>query len=105
MRKLRKSLLAIADITAIARVEGDPPQLISSPKVCVEVGYALQSKRREQLLLAAQERREMRGVYAFDLPRYQQVQFKNETELGQILPSAVETPLQGFNILMSGKAD
>lgn len=99
MRKLRKSLLFVADVTAIASMGGDPPQLIPSPNVCVEVGYALQSKRTEQILLAAQERPQLSGQYPFDLPRYQQISFRNAKELKNILPSAIEAQLQRFNLL------
>ncbi|MGB3560306.1 MAG: hypothetical protein WBA24_17345, partial [Geitlerinemataceae cyanobacterium] len=45
LRKIRRSLLFIADTTAIARVPGDEPQLIPSGNVCIEIGYALQCKR------------------------------------------------------------
>lgn len=98
MRKLKKSLLFIADVSAIASIDSEPRQLIPSPTVCVEVGYALQSKRTEQILLVAQDRPTLKGEYLFDLPRHQQLSFKTVEELQNILPAAIEAQLQRFNL-------
>jgi hypothetical protein len=100
MRRIRKSLLFIADSTAIARFQGEemPAQLIPSPKVCLELGYALQSKSREQILLAQMERPEMKGQFPFDLPNYQRIWFKDAAELDQMLPSAIEAQLGRYNL-------
>ena len=75
------------------------PQLIPSPKVCVEVGYALQCKRSEQILLAQQERKDMPGCCPFDLPARNRLVFQSKTELHKILPKMVEAQLQRFNLL------
>ena len=99
LQKIRKSLLFIADGTPIARVEGkETAQLIPSPNVCVEIGYALQSKRSEQILLAQMQRPDLAGQYPFDLPNHQLLQFKNGAELNKILPSVIETQLHRFNL-------
>ncbi|MEL7223683.1 MAG: hypothetical protein AAGL17_02195 [Cyanobacteria bacterium J06576_12] len=68
MRQIRRSLLYIADGTPIHSIDGTPPQLVPSPKVCVEMGYALQSKRAEQIILAQMERTDMPGQFPFDTP-------------------------------------
>lgn len=98
-RKIRKSLLFIADTTPILQIDGTPPQLIPSPKVCVEVGYALQSKRSEQVLLAQMERSDITGQFPFDIPNRNRLLFRNKTELRKILPPAIETQLQRFNLV------
>jgi len=99
MRKIAKSLLFIADGTPIAQIEGkDSQQLLPSPNVCVEVGYALQSKRSEQILLVQMERSDFSGQFPFDLPTHQQLLFSHSTELSQMLPQVVETLLQRFNL-------
>jgi hypothetical protein len=98
MRKIRQSLLFIADGTSIARIEGSPPQLLPSPKVCVEVGYALQCKRAEQILLAQMERPDLPGQFPFDLPSHQRLLFKNAKDLRQTLPKLLKTQLQRFNL-------
>ncbi|MEO0538021.1 MAG: hypothetical protein AAF215_29695 [Cyanobacteria bacterium P01_A01_bin.123] len=98
MRKLRKSLLFIADGTPILSIDGTPPQLIPSPKVCVEVGYALQCKRTDQILLTQMERGAMPGQFPFDLPSGNRLVFGNKTQLNKTLPSLVETHLQRFNL-------
>lgn len=99
MRKIRKSLLFIADGTAILQLDGNPPQSIPSPKVCVEVGYALQCKRTEQILLTQMERSTINGQFPFDLPSNNRLLFRNKTELHKALPQAIETQLQRFNLL------
>ena len=44
MQKIRKSLLFVADTTPIAHIERQKTaQLVPSPNVCIELGYALQS--------------------------------------------------------------
>jgi hypothetical protein len=99
MRKIRKSLLFIADGTPVARIEGEKtPQVLPSPNVCVEIGYALTAKRTEQILLAKMERKDLPGQFPFDLPNYQQLLFQNPDELRQTLPSVMEALLQRFNL-------
>ncbi len=72
LRKIRKSLLFIADTTPIASINGkESPQLIPSPNVCIEMGYAIQSKRSEQILLAQMQRPDLEGEFPFDLPKQQ----------------------------------
>jgi hypothetical protein len=99
MRKIRKSLLFIADGTPIASINGTPPRLIPNPSVCVEMGYALQCKRSEQILLAQMERSDLTGQFPFDLPARSRVLFRNRGELHKSLPEAIETQLQRFNLL------
>jgi hypothetical protein len=99
MRSIRQCLLFVADGTSIAQISDTPPLLIPSPKVCVEVGYALQSKRSEQLLLAQMERSDVPGQFPFDLPSQNRLVFKDKTQLHKLLPKAVEIQLQRFNLL------
>ena len=99
MRKIRKSLLFIADTTPIASIENkETVQLIPSPNVCVEIGYAIQSKRSEQILLAYMQRPDINGQFPFDLPTQQILQFKDSKELNRILKEAIETQLARFKL-------
>jgi hypothetical protein len=99
MRKIRKSLLFIADTTPIANIAGkETNRLIPSPHVCVEIGYAIQSKRSEQILLAHMQRPEFEGQFSFDLPTQQILQFQNSDELNKILTTAIETQLARFKL-------
>lgn len=99
MRNIRKSLLFVADTTPITSIAGkENNQLIPSPNVCVEVGYAIQSKRSEQILLAQMQRSDLEGKLPFDLPTIQSMQFKEGKELNKMLPKMLETQLQRFNL-------
>ena len=99
LRQIKKSLLFIADGTAIAQVSiGDSQQLLPSPQVCLEMGFALQSKSSEQLLLLQMERSDLQGDYPFDLPSHQQLACKNPSELEKSLPSILESLLQKYNL-------
>lgn len=99
MRKIRRSMLFIADTTAIASIAGkETNQLIPSPNVCVEVGYAIQSKRSEQLLLAQMQHPDFEGEFPFDLPLQQIVQFRDSAELNKILTKVMETQLGRFKL-------
>jgi hypothetical protein len=99
LRKIRKSLLFIADGTPVVAIEGEKTSLlIPSPNVCVEMGYALTAKRTEQILLAKMERSNLPGQFPFDLPSYQQLLFQKPDDLRQTLPLVMETLLQRFNL-------
>ncbi|MBE9009489.1 hypothetical protein IQ250_04645 [Pseudanabaenaceae cyanobacterium LEGE 13415] len=99
MRSIRQCLVFIGDGTPIAQIPDTPPLLIPSPKVCVEMGYALQSKRSEQILLVQMERSDMPGQFPFDLPSQNRLTFKDKTQLRKSLPKAIESQLQRFNLL------
>ncbi|MBE9032983.1 hypothetical protein IQ266_24915 [filamentous cyanobacterium LEGE 11480] len=100
MRSIRQSLLYVADGTSITELDdGDAPQAIPSPKVCVEVGYAIQAKRVEQILIAHMERPEMSGQFPFELPTQNRLVFKNKTQLAKVLKGAIESQLQRFNLI------
>jgi hypothetical protein len=99
MRSIRQSLLFIADGTSITQIDDTTPmQLIPSPQVCVEMGYALQCKRSEQILLTQMERSQMGGHFPFDLQTESRVLFKDKTSLHKVLPKALEQALQRFNL-------
>jgi len=99
LRQIKKSLLFIADGTAIAQVNlGDTQQLLPSPQVCLEMGFALQSKRSEQLLLLKMERSDLQGDYPFDLPSHQQLSYQSTTELATTLPTVLTSLLQKYNL-------
>jgi len=99
MRQIRKSLLFVADGTPVASIAGETsPLLIPSPHVCVEMGYALTTKKTEQILLAQMERLDLPGQFPFDLPNYQQLLFQQSEDLRCSLPSVIEAMLQRFNL-------
>ncbi|MBD2003830.1 MULTISPECIES: hypothetical protein [Cyanophyceae] len=99
MRKIRKCLLFVADGTPVTGISKEETTLlIPSPNVCVEIGYALQSKRSEQLLLAQMERNDLAGEFPFDFPNHQQLLFTTASELRQTLPPLLETLLHRFNL-------
>lgn len=98
MQKIRKSLLFIADTTPVTEIKDKTPKLIPSPNVCIELGYAIQSKRSEQILLAQMQRSDLTGQFPFDLPNHQYLQFNDSEELSKIMPQVIETQLLRFNL-------
>jgi hypothetical protein len=98
MRSIRQCLVFIGDGTPIGVIPDSPPQLLPSPKVCVEVGYALQAKRADQVLLAQMERAELPGQFPFDLPTGQRLVFRDKAQLHRVLPKAVEAQLLRFGL-------
>lgn len=100
MRRIRKSLLYVADTTPIASISPeDKPGLLFSPNVCVEIGFAIESKDSSQILFTNMERPDLAGDIPFDLSSYKQLSFKNEAELTKTLPNLLKALLQRFNIL------
>jgi len=95
--KLKRSLLFIADVSAISEINSDPPQLIPSPHVCVEVGYALQTKRSGQIMLIQVGSQEQ-GIFPFDLPIHQRLVVNSYDALAHQLPSAIAVHLERFNL-------
>nr|WP_199302675.1 hypothetical protein [Oscillatoria sp. FACHB-1406] len=95
LRKIRKSLLFIADTTPIAKTDSNA--LLPSPNVCVEIGFALQHKRTEQILFIQQEH--LDGKFPFDLVNRQQLTFKSAEDLQKTLPETLETLLARFKML------
>jgi hypothetical protein len=99
MRKIRKSLLFIADTTAITSLNSqETNQLIPSPHVCVEMGYATHCKRSEQILLVQMQRPDLEGEFTLDLPTQQFLQFKDSTELNKMLTGMMEIQLSKFKL-------
>jgi hypothetical protein len=99
MRKIRKSLLFIADITPISQVLGKEAAIpIPSPNVCIEIGYAIQSKRTEQILLTQMQRPELPGQFPFDLPPTQMLLYKDAKELNKMLTTMLEMQLGRFKL-------
>ncbi len=96
LRAIRKSLLFIADGTPIGLASGTD-RLLLSPSVCIELGYALQCKQNQHILLVQQER--LDGILPFDLPSHQQLLFNTPADLPKVLPPLLETLLQRFNLL------
>ncbi len=99
LRKIRKSLLYIADGTPISQVTPEEtPHLLLSSAVCAEMGYAIQCKRPGQILLLNMERSDFQGQFPFDIPTHRRLSFKNNSELQKTLPSLIEASLQPFNL-------
>lgn len=98
MRSIRQSLLFIADTTAIAASPMNPAQIMPSPTVCVEVGYALQCKRSEQILLTQMERSDLPGQFPFDVPTQNRLVYKDRTQLRKTLPNLIQTQLQRYSL-------
>jgi hypothetical protein len=99
MRRIRKSLLYIADTTPVASIpKKDKSGLLFNPNVCVEIGFAIESKDSSQIFLINMERPELIGDVPFDLSSYKQLSFKNEAELTKTLPNLLKILLQRFNL-------
>ncbi|NMF85633.1 hypothetical protein [Nodosilinea sp. P-1105] len=97
-RKIRQALLFVADGTPILPSPGEPAIAVPHPHVCVEMGYALQAKQLDQILLAQMERPDIGGQYPFDLPAQQRLTFKTQADLHKHLPKALEQQLARFNL-------
>ncbi|MDJ0845123.1 hypothetical protein [Crocosphaera sp.] len=85
----------VVDGTPITQIEQEETsRLIPSPYICTELGYALESKRKGQLLLLHQQRADISGQWPFDLPSHQQLEFKTTEDLSHTLPQVIEALLQ-----------
>jgi hypothetical protein len=99
MRKMRKSLLFIADTTPVTSIDGKENKLlIPSPNVCVEIGYAIQSKKSEQILLLQEMRSDIPGEFPFDLPKTQILKFEDHNKLEKLLSQGIQAQLGRFKL-------
>ncbi len=98
MTRLKRSLLFIGDVSPIAQIDSKPPQLLLSPQVCVDVGYALQAKSLDQILLIQIQNVDDQSVFPFDLAVYQRLVVKDRNALAQQLPDAIARHLERFNL-------
>lgn len=96
LRQIRHSLLHIVDLTPLGEQDG---RLCCDPQVCLELGYSLQQKHSNQILLLAQRDTGDRRVMPFDLPEYRQLTFQNQAELTQTLPTFLESALQPYRLI------
>lgn len=100
LRRIRKSLLFIADVSPlIAFKQGETEMLLPHPSVCVEIGYALEAKQTQQILLVRRSRDDLQGNFPFDIVPHQQLNFTNVVELEKTLLPMLTTMLQRFNLL------
>ncbi len=99
LRKIRKSLLFIADATPIASIPGEnKTSLILDSIVCVEIGYAIRSKDNGQILLLRMERPDLTGKFPFDVAGYKQLNYATIPDLQKTLPKLSQALLQKFNL-------
>ena len=99
LRKIRKCILFIADATPIASVATDKSSnLILDSNVCVEIGYALRSKDRGQILLLKMETPDRSGILPFDMAEYKQLNYTSTADLQKNLPKLTQVLLQKFNL-------
>ncbi|MGF1540936.1 MAG: hypothetical protein ACFCU5_10875 [Pleurocapsa sp.] len=99
LRKIRKSLLFIADATPIASIPGENnTSLILDSNVCVEIGYAIHSKDNGQILLLKMEKPDLAGKLPFDVSGYKQLNYSTTSELQKTLPKLTQALLQKFNL-------
>ena len=99
-RKIRKSLLFIADGTPIASIPGEnnKSHLLLSSNVCVEIGYALESKDKGCILILQKERPDLTGEFPFDVSGYKQLIYQTPKDLNQNLPKVIEALLKKYNL-------
>ena len=100
LRKIRKSLLFLAEGTPIASIKDEKARshLLLSSNVCVEIGYALESKDKGCLLLLQRERPDLTGELPFDVSGYKQLTYKAPGDLTKTLPKVMETLLKRYNL-------
>lgn len=99
LRKIRKSLLFIADATPVASIPGEKQaSLLLDSNVCVEIGYGIHNKDNGQILLLNMERRDLTGEFPFEIAGYKRLSFRTFSELEKTLPKLMKTLLQKFNL-------
>ncbi|MFN4196240.1 MAG: hypothetical protein ACK4HM_10520 [Thermosynechococcus sp.] len=92
--QLRRSLLFIADGTAVEN--GQLPTMIA-----LELGYALASKRRHQILVIQQEHPSQRALLPIEVPSRQRLIYSDSQELAEKLTPVLQTLLEPFKFSLT----
>lgn len=100
LRQIRRSLLFIADGTAIAL--GADDRALVSPAIGLTLGYALGVKKPEQILVMEQGRSDLVGSFPFDLPRHQHGQWHDRSALRSQLQSTIVGNLRRLRLWPEG---
>jgi hypothetical protein len=100
LRKLKQSLLVIADVTPVATfAEGTSG--CPSPQVCVELGYALQTKQPEEIMLIQFQRDDYSGRFPFDIDNSSYHLVKDPKDLDNQLADPIIKQLQRAHVFSS----
>jgi hypothetical protein len=97
IRKLKHALLVVADVTPV-QVNGYGRPL-PSPQVCLELGYALQSKRPEQLLLVQMPRDGVEGSFPFEVEGSSLLKIADPRRLSDQLGSEIARQLERTRVI------
>ncbi|MEN9225537.1 MAG: hypothetical protein Q6L60_01935 [Thermostichus sp. HHBFW_bins_43] len=97
IRKLKHALLVVADVTPV-QVNGHGRPL-PSPQVCLELGYALQSKRPEQLLLVQMPRDGVEGSFPFEVEGSSVLKIADPRRLSDQLGAEITRQLQRTRVI------
>ncbi|MBF2055833.1 MAG: hypothetical protein IGQ45_01150 [Cyanobacterium sp. T60_A2020_053] len=97
-RKIRQSLLFIADITPIKQVSNSAENFISHPLVNLELGSASALKPQSDILLLQEEGEYKGGKQLFDLPESQRIRYSNSEELLETFPTVVKVLLSKYKL-------
>jgi hypothetical protein len=95
-RLIRQSLLVIADTTLITSVQGKG---YPSPNVCLEVGYALVSKKPYQIKLVELPPPAQEAIFPFSISDELRLMPQDEADLAQQLAAALTDVLKRFRLI------
>ncbi len=99
LRKLKTAVMVVADVTPVALVTDPVTQLIPSPQVCVEVGYALQVRKPEEIVLVQVMREEITGRFPFEVDESSYLLVKDGKDLQTQLSTQVSRQLQRAKLI------
>ncbi len=96
IRKIKQSLLVVADVTPIAQLDQSDHLKVPlpSPQVCLELGYALQTKRAEDIFMIHIQRDHQGGRFPFEIENSSYVMAKDSKTLQQQLLNPILRHLQ-----------
>jgi hypothetical protein len=99
IRKIKHALIVVADVTPITVLPDPIPYFIPSPQVCVEVGYALQSRKPEEIILIQMERDNMNGRFPFEIENTSFILSKDTKQLQTQLSTQITKHLQRSRLI------
>ncbi|NJK62841.1 MAG: hypothetical protein HC921_09315 [Synechococcaceae cyanobacterium SM2_3_1] len=99
IRKIKHALFVVADVTPIATLQETLPFSLPSPQVCVEVGYALQCKRPEDILLIQMYREGYDGPFPFEIAEGSYLLVKDTKQLQNQITQHITRQLQKAKVI------
>ena len=101
IKKIKKSVIFFADVTPVLIFDEDSKnKAYPNPNVCIEVGYALNSKTADRVVLFKYEREDYKDVnFPFDIDKNRRIMGSDKAKLKTDIKNELTEILSNYRII------